>query len=196
MPPNRRFQKEEIIDYAYQIVEKEGFSSLNARRIAKELGASVQVIYHNFSDMSELNKEVYERIFNKYQETLREAIDKEHPYLAKGVAYVKFAREYSEFYKIIFMQESKLNIEEFIQNDIETTEDIMKSIIQKFDISKKDLKDFHIKIWIFTHGLACLVATKTVNITDDEVRKLLIETVGQMFRGYKNEKKKGETSKK
>lgn len=185
MPPTKKFQREEIVEHAYKIVEKEGFEGLNARRIAKELGASVQIIYHNFSDMNELNEEVYEKIFNKYQETLEQATDNERPYLAKGIAYVKFAREYPEFYKIIFMKESKLNIEEVIQNDIKTTENVMKSIIQKFDISKKDLKDFHIKIWIFTHGLACLVATKTVKFTDKEVKKLLIDTVQEMFNGYK-----------
>ncbi len=185
MPPIKKFQREEIIDTAYRIVEKEGFNAINARKIAKELGGSVQPIYHNFSTMEELNKEIFDKIYLKYQKTMQQAIDKEHPYLAKGMAYVKFARVYPEFYKIIFMQESKMNLEEFIEADIETTKDVMESIIKKFDISKADLKDFHIKIWIFTHGLACLVATKTVNFSDDEVRKFLLDTVQQMFRGYK-----------
>lgn len=191
MPPIKKFQKEEIVNTAYKIVEKEGFDALNARRIAKELGASVQVIYHNFSDMKELNKEVYEKIFYKYQEIMRLATDKEHPYLEKGVSYVKFAREYPEFYKVIFMQESNMNLEEFILADINTTENVMKSITKKFDISEKDLKDFHIKVWIFTHGLACLIATKTVNFSDDEVRKLLLDTVQELYRGYVVSKERG-----
>lgn len=192
MPPTKKFQREEIVDIAYKVVNKEGFEGLNARKIAKELNASVQVIYHNFSDMKELNEEVYEKIFNKYQETLRKATDNEHPYLAKGIAYVKFAREYPEFYKIIFMKESKMNIEEFIENDIKTTENVMESIIKKFDIDKEDLKDFHIKVWIFTHGLACLTATKTVKFSDEEVKNLLMETVQEMFRGYKVKGNKNE----
>ena len=62
MPPTKRFQRDEIIDTAYKIVEKEGFTSVNARRIAKELGGSVQPIYHNFATMEELNKEVFDKI--------------------------------------------------------------------------------------------------------------------------------------
>ena len=185
MPPIKKFQREEIIDTAYEIVKREGFDSINARRIAKELGGSVQPIYHNFATMEELKKEVSDRIYKKYQTTMREATDTEHSYLEKGIAYVRFAKEYPEFYKIIFMQESKMNLDEFIQADIEVTENVMESITQKFDISKEDLKDFHIKVWIFTHGLACLVATKTVNFTDDEIRKLLLNTVQEIFRGYK-----------
>lgn len=185
MPPTKKFQKEEIIDITYKIVEKEGFHSVNARRIAKEMGGSVQPIYRNFATMEELNKAVCDKIFLKYQETMKQATDEHKPYLEKGMAYVRFAREYPEFYKIIFMQESKMDLEEFIQSDIETTKNVMESITKKFDISKEDLKDFHIKIWIFTHGLACLVATKTVNFSDDEIRKLLLDTVQEMFRGYK-----------
>lgn len=185
MPPNKKFQREEIINTVYKIVEKEGVNSVNARRIAKEMGGSVQLIYHNFATMEELNKAVFDKIYLKYQEIMKQAIDKEKPYLAKGMAYVDFARKYPEFYKIIFMQQSKMNLEEFIQADIETTENVMESITKKFDISEEDLKDFHIKIWIFTHGLACLIATKTVNFSNEEVKKLLLDTVQEMFRGYK-----------
>ncbi len=185
MPPIKKFQREEIIDTAYRIVEKEGFGSINARRIAKELDGSVQLIYHNFATMEELNKEVFDRIYEKYQSTMKNATDKERPYLAKGIAYVKFAKEYPEFYKIIFMEERKMNIDEFIKADIEVTGNVMESILKKFDISKEDIKNFHIQVWIFSHGLACLVATKTVNLSDDEIRKLLLSTVQQLFRGYK-----------
>ncbi len=185
MPPTKRFQRDEIIDTAYKIVEKEGFTSVNARRIAKELGGSVQPIYHNFATMEELNKDDFDKIYKKYQDTMKNAIDEEHPYLAKGIAYVKFAKEFPEFYKIIFMQESKMNIDEFIQADIEVTENVMESIIKKFDISKEDLKKFHIQVWIYSHGLACLVATKTVDFSDDEIREQLLNTVQQLFIGYK-----------
>lgn len=83
------------------------------------------------------------------------------------------------------MQERKMNIDEFIQADIEVTENVMESIIKKFDISKEDLKKFHIQVWIYSHGLACLVATKTVDFSDDEIREQLLNTVQQLFRGYK-----------
>jgi len=184
MPPTRKFQREEIIHTAYEIVKKEGFPSVNARRIAKELGGSVQPIYRNFSAMEELKKEVFDKIYRKYQETMKQTTDIERPYLAKGLAYVGFAKEYPEFFKAIFMQESKMNLEEFIQADIEVTENVMESITKKFDVSEEDLKDFHIKVWIFTHGLACLVATKTVRFSEDEIRKLLLNTVQELFRGY------------
>lgn len=83
------------------------------------------------------------------------------------------------------MQERKMNIEKFIQADIDVTENVIESIVKIFEISKEDLRNFHIQVWIYSHGLACLVATKTVNFSDDEIQEQLLNTVQQLFRGYK-----------
>lgn len=188
MPPLRKFNKENIIDVAYNIVEKEGLASLNARRIAKELNCSVQPIFHNFANMEDLKEEVFNKIYAKYQSMMIEAKDLEHPYLVKGLAYIEFAKTYPEFFKIIFMQESKKNLEEFALADDDMLKNIFESITQKFAVSQEDLKDFYIKVWIFTHGLACLIATKTVNFTDEEIKTILLNTVQELFRGYKKGK--------
>ena len=103
MPPIKRFEKEDIVNTAYEIVKKEGFSGLNARRIAKELSCSVQPIFHNFETMEELEEVVKKKIYDKFDEQIRNASDKEKPYLAKGMAYIRFAKDYPEFFKILFM---------------------------------------------------------------------------------------------
>lgn len=52
-------------------------------------------------------------------------------------------------------------------------------------LSFEEQKQFHIKVWIFTHGIACLVATKTVEFSDEEISDLLGNTVLEMLKGYK-----------
>ena len=44
------------------------------------------------------------------------------------------------------------------------------------------------KVCIFTHGIAFLVATKTIEISDEEISKLLGDTVIEMIKGYKGGK--------
>ena len=41
MPKKKKFQKEEIVDAAYEIVKMHGLNQLNARRLAKKLNCSV-----------------------------------------------------------------------------------------------------------------------------------------------------------
>lgn len=106
-------------------------------------------------------------------------------YKKMGLSYIKFAKDYPEFFKIIFMQKTNLNAENFIMAD-----NVGDDVIEKGQIltglSFEEQKKFHVKVWIFTHGIACLVATNTVKFSDVEIEELLTETVKKLIIGYKN----------
>lgn len=188
MPPARRYIKDDIVNVAYEIVKKEGFEGVNARKIANMLGSSVQPIFHNFSSMEELNKEVYLKIYNKYKEYMISGKNnKEKKYKHMGLAYIKFAKDYPEFFKVLFMQKTDLSAESIVVND-DMGNDVIKMGQILTGLSYEEQTKFHVKVWIFTHGIACLVATKTVQFTDEEIEDLLESTVRQMLTGYKGEK--------
>ena len=184
MPPIRKFQREEIIDTAYEIVRKEGLNSINARRIAKELGGSVQPIYHNFKDMEELKEEVNRKIYKKYEEYMLSGINEKNGYKNTGLSFIRFSRDYPELFRILFMQESKATFKDFVLTD-EVDDNVIK-VGQKFTgLSFEEQKEFQKKVSIFTFGIACLVSTKSVNFTDEEIDKLLGDTVIEMLAGLK-----------
>lgn len=190
MPPITKFSKEEILNCAYEIVKKEGFEKLNARKIAKVLGCSVQPIFHNFTSMEELEKEVYQSIYHKYQECMCKGKEnEENPYKQMGLSYIEFASDYPEFFKIIFMQKTDKNASDFIMVD-SMGNDVIKIGQKITGLSYEEQKKFHVKVWIFTHGIACLVATKTIKITKEEIEDLLAKSVKEMLVGYKIEEKK------
>lgn len=184
MPPVRRIQKEDIIKATLKILKKESLESVNARIIAKELNSSVQPIFYNFENMEELKNVAFQEMYKIYQDYMINGSKEEKSYKRMGLAYIKFAKDYPNYFKIIFMNKTELTTKSFIEND-----DMKNNVLQEgakltgFDLETQ--KDFHLKVWIFTHGLATLVATKTVNISDDEIEKLLTETVGSMISGIK-----------
>jgi len=187
MPPIKKYSREDIIEVGYNLAKNEGLNSINARRIAQELGCSVQPIFHNFKNMEEVIDEVYKAIYRKYQSYM--LADKEGNYKQMGLSYIKFAKDYPEFFKIIFMQKTTLKVEKFILTD--SAGDMVIRAGQKLTgLDYEEQKKFHVKVWIFTHGIACLVATKTVNFEDDEIEELLTTTVMEMLKGKrrKNEK--------
>lgn len=184
MPPAKKFQKNEIVDTAYEIVKKEGFESVNARRIAQELGCSVQPIFHNFSNMEELNAVVYEKIYDKYKEYMLSGINEERGYKNTGLSYIKFAKDFPQFFKVLFMQKTDLTFTNFVSTDHVDTE-IIKAGQKLTGLPYEEQKEFHKKVAIFTHGLACLVATNTVLFTDQEIDKLLGNMVWEMLKGMK-----------
>ncbi|MDE5630473.1 MAG: hypothetical protein K2I70_02630, partial [Bacilli bacterium] len=108
-----------------------------------------------------------------------------------GLNYIRFAKDYPEFFKIIFMQASNLDAENFIMAD-NAGNDVITSGQKLTGLSFEEQKKFHIRVWIFTHGIACLVATNTITISDDEISELLGNSVRQMLIGYLKEREKNE----
>ena len=182
MPPIVKFSKDDIINVAYDIVKKEGFNSLNARRIAKELKSSIQPIFHNFKNMEELKESVDNKIYKKYEEYMLSGINEEKGYKNTGLSFIRFAKDYPEFFKSMFMQKTDLSFKDFVDTDNVDSEVI--KVGQKFTgLSYEKQKEFQKKVSIFTFGIACLVSTKTVNFSDNEIDKLLGDTVVEMLKG-------------
>lgn len=187
MPPITRFTKDQIIDISYQIVKKEGMKSLNARRIAKELNCSVQPIFHNFASMNDLKEALYKKIYQTYEKYMLTYNEKENVYKQMGLSYIKFAKDYPEFFKIMFMQKTNLNAESFMMSN-HIGENVIEAGRKLTGLTKEEQSKFHIKVWFFTHGIACLVSNNTIKINDKEIEELLSNTVLEMLKGYQLKK--------
>jgi len=186
MPKQMTFTREIVLNTTYELVRKEGINGINARKIAKQLNSSVHPIFRHFKDMEQLKKEVYKKIYDKYKEYMLSGINEEKAYKKMGLSYIKFAKDYPEFFKIMFMQQTKHNAENFVMND-SMGDNVIKVGQKLTGLSFDKQKQFHVKVWIFTHGIACLVSTKTINFSDKEIDELLEKTVLELLSGLKKE---------
>ena len=182
-----KIQKEDIVNTAFEIVKEKGMEGLNARDVAKRLNCSIQPIFYQFSNMEELKQVVLDKIYGVYKEYMLSGVNSETAYKSMGNSYVRFARDYPEFFKILFMQRTEMNSDNYAEIDHLGDEIIQTG--QKFTgLSFEEQKEFHLKVWIFTHGIATLIVTGTIKLTDEEIDELLGTTVRQMIKGYKIEK--------
>lgn len=181
MPPVTRIQKQDILEAAYQIARIDGLEAVNARAIAKRLNCSIQPIFHKFSNMQELKNELLEKIINTYRQYMTEGINKEHKYKQMGLGYIKFAKDEPKLFKIIFMTETKLSPENFVTYDKSFT-DIEKYAGIATQLNSEETKKFHIKMWIFTHGIATLVANNTCKFSDEQISNLLTEEFNALMK--------------
>lgn len=189
MPGIAKIQKEDIVNAGFKIAKSKGMEGINARDIAKMLNCSVQPIFYQFENMEEVNKAIYDKIYKLYQEYMLSGKGKEKEYKQMGLSYIKYAKDYPEFFKIIFMQRTSLNAENFIMAD-KIGDDVIKAGQKLTGLSFEEQKEFHVKVWMLTHGIACLVATGTIDITEKEIEEILESTVREMATGYVVEKNK------
>lgn len=174
--PTKKIQKSEIITAALEILKTEDLASLTARRLAEMLDCSVQPIYINFASMDDLERTALTEIKALYYEYMNQGAQHPQPYKGMGLAYIRFARDYPNYFKLLFMSETGLSPETFIEQD-NAGDSILKYGMAMSGLDLAEQKKLHLKVWIFTHGLATLVATGTIELGDAEVESLLTDSV-------------------
>lgn len=157
MPPKCRFTREEIIQAALDLTAEKGVGALTARGLAQRLGSSAKPIFGLFANMEEVQQEVVKAANLRYQEYLRQDMSSGRypPYKASGMAYIRFAREQKELFKLLFMRD-RTHEEKAAGDELEA----LLGLIQKnMGLSRDDAYRFHLEMWIYVHGIATMIAT-------------------------------------
>lgn len=172
MANTTKITKEMILDTAFSIARREGLNSISNRRIAKELNSSIRPIYYQFKNTEELKLELGKKIDTYfYDYLLNNKLGNIPLYKQIGINYIRFSRDEKKLFKILFMSDNKLLPSDFI---LDTDYMKIKDIIRiSTNLSDKDIKSFHLKMWLFTHGIATLSANDTILFTDKQISDLL-----------------------
>ena len=157
MPKSAKITREMVIDAAVSIVREEGASALNARAVAERLSSSVQPIFYNFSGIDELRREVIAEAGRLYAARIEAVIaENKYPtYKSSGMAYVEFAIEERELFKLLFMRDRSAAE----RADDEALEPIYSLIAESVGVDVNTAKLIHLEIWAFVHGIAAMIVT-------------------------------------
>ena len=174
MPTNVRITKDMILDTAFDIARSGGLEDVSNREIASRLGCSIRPIYYQFKNTDELKGELYAKIEKYFYTYLMDNMrDDIPPYKQVGINYIRFAREESHLFRILFMSETNLLPMGFVTKDEDDFRELAKFIKFSTKLSDDDIKTFHVRMWLFAHGIASLVASNTVVFSDTQIEKLL-----------------------
>ena len=183
MPPKVKITKEDIVNAAVEIVRLGGAQAINARTVASALNCSTQPVFSNFATMDELRLAVAAKADVLCQAYLqREMETQEYPaYKASGIAYIRFAKEETELFKLLYMRDRS---GESVSNAIEFG-DQMESFVQNYTgLDKDTAKMFHLEMWAFVHGIAAMIATGFVDIDFQLVSRMLTDAYLGMRKQY------------
>jgi AcrR family transcriptional regulator len=104
------------IDAAEKIVEKEGYQSLTARKVASKIGYTVGTLYHvfrNFDDLvMHLNARTIDEMAALIQRQIRKKRNPEARIRVMAEYYVQFATDHPERWRLVFEQEPPRGVPE------------------------------------------------------------------------------------
>lgn len=174
MPPKVKITKNDIIKTALSIVREGGAQSLNARAIAGRLACSTQPVFSNFATMEELEKATCSAAYEIYLSFIEQEVKSEkYPrYKAFGMAYIRFAKEERELFKLLFMRDRN-------GEDLSPSRDFEESIemiINANNISYEKAALMHLEMWSCVHGIAVMIATSFLEL-DHELISTIISDV-------------------
>ncbi len=174
MPPKVKITKEDIILAAVDIVRNSGVESINARNIAAVLCCSTQPVFSNFKAMDELKFAVAKSATELYNAYLKNEVAKGvYPeYKASGIAYIRFAKEEKELFKLLFMCD---RADPTIPKDTESFSDMAKMVQSKMGLKNESATLFHLEMWSFVHGIATMFATSFLDLDWELVSKMLTD---------------------
>lgn len=193
MPPKAKFSREEIIDAAINIVREDGFDALTSRALGTYLGSSARPIFTVFKNMKEVQQAVLEAAKTLYKEYVNKGLATEHPFKGVGTQYILFSVNEPKLFQLLFMSEQKQipDLSGVLPLIDESYEAILLSIKKDYGINEISAKKLYHHLWIYTHGIASLCATKMCRFTGEEISTMITEVCMSILKKIKEEENNG-----
>ena len=162
-----RLREEILVAGKRLLMETGNLDAVTVRSVAEAVGVSPPSIYLHFADKDALLDAVCARYFEKLdQEMQRVAAEQSSPIevlRAQGLAYVRFATQTPELYRIAAMSEGRpgsdvdltLNSSAFVhmRNSVE-------SLMAEGIYPRGDATGAALELWTVAHGIAALLISK------------------------------------
>ena len=173
MPPKCKFTKEEVVQAALDMTRESGIGAVTARALGEQLSSSSRPIFSLFQSMQEVQEEVIKAANDLYQDYLKQDMAAgEYPvYKASGMAYIRFAKEERELFKLLFMRD---RTGEQISED-EEIRPIIQIIMKNTGWSEQKANLFHLEMWVYVHGFATMIATSYLEWDWETISQMLTD---------------------
>jgi AcrR family transcriptional regulator len=175
MPPKQKFTKEEIVTAALEIIRKDGITALTARRLGAELKSSARPIFTVFQNMEEVQKEAVLAARALYNQYVVNGLAEPNSFKGVGMAYMRFAKDEPKLFQLLFMTENGTvpELMEVLSIIDDNSKQILEAVQKGFGLDDTKARMVYQYLWIFTHGIATLSATKVCQFSDAESSSML-----------------------
>ncbi len=175
MPPKTKFKREEIINIAFEYVQKNGWSGLTARYLSEQLNSSTMPIYSCFTSMTHLEDEVVK----KAMELLYEYITTprtEDIWIDHGVGYILFAVQENYLFRAVFDKAHDHLRHKYSGLIWERTGKDLSSYPPFKDLSDNQISHLRRGRWVLVHGMASLISTGALPMAEEKGIPNLVKT--------------------
>ncbi len=173
--------KEIILDSALKMLIRDGYSSINIKTLAAEIGCSTQPIVWHFENMESFRKALalYALEYSKPKRKPKDAIKQ---FENLGKAFIKMAVREPNLFCFLYLDISP-NVKPYKLNDfsLRIDEDNMISrIAEQTGLSEVKTASCIQNTIVYSHGLATMIATGILKISEKKAMSM-IKNASEIF---------------
>ncbi|KJJ71459.1 MULTISPECIES: WHG domain-containing protein [Clostridia] len=188
MPPKAKITKEKILNTVLEITKETGFETVNARSIANKLQCSTRPIFTCYENMDEVKKDFLNFAYKYYEQFVASYRDSEkiNSSLVYPLSYIEFAQDETYLFKFLFIDDMDLNMSK--ATDFYKEEDNEKranDFSESIGIRLEKAKTIFLDLFLYSHGIAVLTATKKMKLDKDSAQKMVINVLSILIKQEK-----------
>lgn len=169
--------KEVLLEGAFELLKENGKNGISARVLSARCGCSTQPIFRLYSGMEELYEDLFKMSIDFFSDFYKKAPkNSDTPFVDLGMTYIRFAGLYPNVFRYIFLDDNKSGKSMYELVNGGSEEFVMHEISRLKGMSSEESGVMFMKMWIFIHGIACMVIKDDFDMTDREIEELLIST--------------------
>lgn len=175
MPPKPKFDRDEIIAAALEIVREQGAEGLTTRNIGQRLGSSARPIFTVFKNMEELTKEVRAAALRMYETYVVDREGNMSPFKQAGMRMLTFSLNEPKLYQLLFMHENKDAVTfDDVRGLLGKTADYCIDVLtDEYGLSPSVANRLFENVWIYTYGIASMCATGMCRFSKEQLSEML-----------------------
>lgn len=187
MPPRAKFSRDEIVEAALTIVRERGVQGLTARALGDRLGSSARPVFTVFQGMDEVQDAVLRAAKALYKEYIEKGLQDTPAFRGVGRQYILFAIEEPKLFQLLFMAEQKHipDLAEVLMLIDESYDRILASVETSYGLTGDSAEKLYRHMWIYSHGIASLCATKMCHFSEEEISGMMAEVSSSLIRKIK-----------
>ena len=171
MPSSPKIQKETILKTAFDLLLREGYSVINIKTVAKELGCSTQPISRQFGSMEGFRKELLAYCIEQLKSFF--SVKGEHVSdIVSGIAkgYISLAFDFPNLYKYLYMMEHEEEKMSTLLNALRSDnyEKIVAMLQAEYEMPETYAKEYMNNLNYYVHGIASYAAVGYAAVTKRE----------------------------
>ena len=184
MAPKQKITREQLLEIAFDITRKEGFSAVTARSVAKAAGCSIQPVFSQFDTMEALRSATFDYACEHFMNEIMEKKDRPDFIACTSRWVLNLARKEPNLFHLLYLSDSFQGDNLWnVMMGYESNSKMATVFRESYGLEEEECKDIFLRGYLLLHGIATMIATNHMNFTDDEAAEMVKRTVEDMVAG-------------